>query len=247
MTLKVCKTWRMVSTNERLWERLSKVRATSSPRSRNGSLGQSLWACLGWSTTRSTTVKPQFPDLEGCLWVLLDPESTGTSATVAESKRSVTFERDNGAFGETPVPKAGTFYFEAIFTLHGNCFAGIGVKGRVNLECNAGGGGGIVYSAAGCSKWRNGQFKTYGTVGKVDSEVIGVLVNLQIGKIAFFHNGVYQGVAFDNLESNCEYFPLVGAGNKTDIVLVDNLQFPTSVRLESSQQVVKKMSGRIFS
>lgn len=64
---------------------------------------------------------------------------------------------------------------------------------------------------------------------KLDAgDTVGVLVNLELGKMAYFGNGKYLGVAFDQIDRSVEYYPVLGGGTTAPNQL-DDLEIVTGL------------------
>lgn len=138
----------------------------------------------------------------------LDPANKGNVMKIVSPVTATYPAWDNGVFGSKAIPKDRICYWEVEATVGVNTYVGIGRKGAVNLDTNMGDGKGICFNHRYGHKWFEGKAYIYGK-RTPRASVIGVLVDLSKHSIAFYLNGEYLGVAFDNLPDE-EYFPLIG-------------------------------------
>eukprot|EP01118_Nematostelium_gracile_P011189 TRINITY_DN393_c0_g1_i3.p1 TRINITY_DN393_c0_g1~~TRINITY_DN393_c0_g1_i3.p1 ORF type:complete len:236 (+),score=61.73 TRINITY_DN393_c0_g1_i3:107-814(+) len=127
----------------------------------------------------------------------------GKRVMLSENKTIATFTRSDdqflshsvGVFGDTPIPKNRPCYWEVkLIAYAGTGYIGIGRKDHVvNINSDMGTAGGVVYNPGTMhslgSKWKNGKYMgNYGTEGN-PGDIIGVLVDLSLGSLTFYHNG----------------------------------------------------------
>jgi hypothetical protein len=79
-------------------------------------------------------------------------------------------------------------------------------------------------------KYINGVGPPHPEKGK---ERVGVLVDFPAQKISFYHNGLNLGVAFDDLDTEGDYYPFLATHTNAGEVLVQlaaNPQFPPKIQ-----------------
>ncbi|AJK88693.1 MULTISPECIES: SPRY domain-containing protein [Lysinibacillus] len=137
-----------------------------------------------------------------------DRISKGASCIISEDGLSVSSISHINSVRATEGASDGKWYWEIVLNTAGAPLIGI-IGSNASLLSSSLSNSDVRYYYTNGQKWN--PKSTYGA-SYTTGDIVSVLLNLDMGTIEFWKNGVSQGVAFTDLKSMGEVFPAISDG-----------------------------------
>lgn len=128
-----------------------------------------------------------------------NPVDKGTSVVLSTDRLTATAPQVNGIVRSTDGKSSGKWYFEIVNPINNSPVVGVATPLATLSDFPGVDVYGWVYWGFSVKKIHNGVQENYGVSWALNSDVIGVAVNIDDGEIEFFRNNVSMGVAYTGI------------------------------------------------